>query len=347
MNNFNLQLFALGTEALTLADMRKRSTFDGNADFIIEALEHSNPFMDDIKWMEGNLPTGNRTTVRASIPTPQIRLLNRGVKPSKSTTKQLQDTCIILEDRSQIDIEVLSIQKDPVNFRKSEDAAFVQGFSTCVAANTIYGSAEDDQDTFNGISVRYPIIGGNKGDAGYQAVSAGTANADDKNTSIYIIGFGTKDTAGIYPRNSQAGLKMRDLGEQDAKDVNGADFRAVTTLFTWKFGLAVQNIRSNAILRNIDTATINTLSDTNKRILIEKLVTTKNRIQNLQKPGVNYGMYVSNTMYDFLESYLLNKNNVHVTRQDIQGSVPTLYFSGIPIKKCDEIKDTEPAFTEG
>lgn len=346
LENFDLQMFALGTEALTISDMRKRANPDGTLAFIGEALEHANPIMDRAKWIEGNLPTGNRTTVRTSIPTPQIRLLNRGVKNSKSTTSQEQDTCIILEDRSNVDIEVLNLQRDPAGYRRSEDAAFVQGFSIAVAANMFYGDTKSDQDTFNGLSVRYPTIGGEIGTAGYQTISGMTANSEDKNTSIYIVGFGTKDTVGLYPRGSQAGLKMRDLGENDAADSDGKKFRAVTTLFTWKCGLAVQNIRSNAIMRNIDTTALASMTSANKLALINNLVKTKNRIQNLQKPGVDYGMYVSNTIYDFLETYLLDKNNVHVTRQDLQNSVPKLYFSGIPIEKCDEIKDTEPAFTE-
>lgn len=57
----------LGAQSLTLSDWKKRVAPDGAIDFIIEALENSNPIIQDIVWKEGNLPTGNRTTVRASI----------------------------------------------------------------------------------------------------------------------------------------------------------------------------------------------------------------------------------------------------------------------------------------
>ena len=90
----------LGTQALTLSDLQKRVDPDGNIAYIIEALLNANPIMDDIVWKEGNLPTGNRTTVRASMPTPSIRRINAGVARHKSSTRQVQDTCIILEDRS-------------------------------------------------------------------------------------------------------------------------------------------------------------------------------------------------------------------------------------------------------
>ena len=208
----------LGTQALTLSDLRKRLAPDGSVDFIIEALLSSNPIMDDIAWKMGNLPTGNRTTIRTSMPKPSVRRINRGVTRHKSTTMQVQDTCIILEDRSCVDIEEIALAPNGEQFRRSEDAAFVGGFSDAIAANIFYGNADDDLDTFNGLSVRYPIIGGEKNTPGYQVIEGMTANAGAKNTSAFLVGWGTHATSGIYPKNSQAGLKQRDLGEQTVQD---------------------------------------------------------------------------------------------------------------------------------
>lgn len=329
----------LGTQALTLADYRKRMTPDGEIDFIIEALENSNPILQDMVWKEGNLPTGNMTTIRTSLPTPSIRLINRGVKPSKSTTEQKQDTCIILEDRSSVDIELLAIQKNPEAFRRSEDAAFVQGFSDVVAANLFYGDTDADAHTFNGLATRYNTLAGAKGTAGYQTISAGTAGTN--NTSIFLVGWGTKNTTGIYPRNSAMGLKMRDLGERTVTDANGLELQAVETLFTWKAGLAVQNIRANAAVRNIDIAGLGTAA--NQKKIVESIVKAKNRIQGLQRGDKKVVMYVSTQVYDMLELYLSDKNNVHITRQELMGQMPQLYFSGIPVKLCDAIAEDEGA----
>ena len=97
----------VGNLALTMTDFRKRMTPDGQLDYIIECLAESNPILEDMKWMEGNLPTGIQTTQRTSIPTPSVRVINRGVAASKSTTEQITDTCMMLEDRSQIDVKLL------------------------------------------------------------------------------------------------------------------------------------------------------------------------------------------------------------------------------------------------
>ena len=334
----------LGTQALTLSDLRKRLAPDGSVDFIIEALLSSNPIMDDIAWKMGNLPTGNRTTIRTSMPKPSVRRIHRGVTRHKSTTMQGQDTCIILEDRSCVDIEEIALAPNGEQFRRSEDAAFVGGFSDAIAANIFYGNADDDLDTFNGLSMRYPIIGGEKNTPGYQVIEGMTANAGAKNTSAFLVGWGTHATSGIYPKNSQAGLKQRDLGEQTVQDKDGNEYQALVSLFTWKAGLAVGDIRANAAVRNIDTEKINgSMKSEDKLKLIEKFVLAKNRIRNLQSREKKVVMYVSESLYNWFEIYLLDKNNVHVTRQELAADVPRLFFGGIEIKKCDAISDEETA----
>lgn len=331
----------LGTQALTLSDYKKRINPDGSVAFIIEALESVNPITQDAVWKEGNLPTGNVTTIRTSLPTPSIRKINRGIKRSKSTTKQVQDTCIILEDRSSVDIELLALQKDKEGFRRSEDAAFIQGFGDVVASNMFYGDTDENPDTFNGLSVRYnTLTDGGNGTPGHQVISAGTAGTDT-NTSIYIVGWGTQATCGIYPKNSVMGLQHRDLGEKTVQDADGHEYQALQSLFTWKAGLAVQNIRANAMVRNIDTTKLTTAA--NQKAVIEAIVKAKNRIQGLDRGDKRMAMYVSPTIYDMIELWLTDKNNVHVTRQELMGQMPQLFFTGIPVKKCDAITDTEPA----
>lgn len=334
----------LGNTALTLSDWRKRMAPDGSIDFIIEALQNANPIMDDIVWMMGNLPTGNKTTLRTSMPTPSVRRINRGVARHKSQTEQVTDTTIILEDRSVVDIELLALAQNGEAFRRSEDAAFVAGFSDAVAANIFYGDTTADAgETFNGIAMRYNEYGdaSYKNKAAYQVVSAGTAGTN--NTSGYFVGWGTHATTGIYPKGSQLGLQQRDLGESTVTDANGREYQAVTTLFTWKCGLAVGDIRANAAVRNIDMSTLGSLTSAQKLALVEKFIRAKNRIRGIQSRDKKVVLYVGDELYNFFELYLLDKNNVHVTRLELMNTAPQLYLSGIPIKKCDAISEEEAA----
>ena len=145
----------IGNLALNFNDLRKRQAPDGTIDHIIEVLKQSNPIMDDIKWKQGNLPTGNQTTQRTSIPTPSLRAINKGVQPTKSSTKQVRDTCCILEARSRVDIELLRLEPDPQAFRRSEDDAHIEGFSEKVASMIFYGDSDEKLDEFNGFAKRY------------------------------------------------------------------------------------------------------------------------------------------------------------------------------------------------
>jgi hypothetical protein len=54
----------IGANALTLADWAKRLDPQGKVPSIVELLAQSNEILQDMLWVEGNLPTGHRTTVR-------------------------------------------------------------------------------------------------------------------------------------------------------------------------------------------------------------------------------------------------------------------------------------------
>src|SRR5215469_13966917 len=93
----------LGTTALTYADWAKRMDDDYKVATIVELLSQTNEILLDMRAVEGNLPTGHKTTVRTGLPTATWRLLNYGVPNGKSTTAPIIDTCGDLEVYSVID----------------------------------------------------------------------------------------------------------------------------------------------------------------------------------------------------------------------------------------------------
>lgn len=321
----------------TLLDLRKILNPQGQVDRVMEILSQDNAILQDMPMQEGNLPTGNKTTVRTSLPDPEIRRINRGVAPSKGTTKQVEDTAMILEARSQVDIELLALAPNPQAYRQAENDAHVEGMAQYAAAALLYGTP--DADGFKGFLDRYSTIGGVIGTAGHQVISAGTPSESAVNTSMLFVDWGDRRVTGIYPRGSEAGIKTKDLGENDALDANGNPFRAMTTLYNWKLGLAIHNVRSVARICNINTSAFGTMSAADATKLVDNIIVAKNRIWKPKAPVC----YVSEAMYTFLEQYLTHKDNVHITRQEIMGALPQLYFCGVPVKKLDCFKDTEAA----
>lgn len=328
--------------AVTLNDIQKRLGANNAFQPIIEILKQSNPILEDMPFAEGDLPIGNKTTIRTSLPSPSIRRANRGTAPTKSDVKQVIDQCMYLEDRSCVDTLLLKGKPNPEAYRASEDDAHVEGMGQYVAKVFMYGDLTDPaySDTFNGLLVRYPVEDGDKGTRGYQVISAGTKNTKGHNTSAVIVDWGDRKVTGIFPKGMTAGLSTKDLGESDVYDSDGNPFRAVQTLYSWQVGLAVQNVRSVAAIRNIDVDALSAFTAAQEATFMNKIIFAKNRIQLPKSPI----MYVGDTLYSYLETFLLNKNNVHVTREMRENEPPLLRFSGIPVKKMDCMTDTEAGF---
>lgn len=327
----------VGNIAFTFSDLRKRLGPSGTIDFIIEVMAQSNPIMEHIPWEEGNLPTGNQTTLRTSYPHPELRRINRGVSSQKSNTRQIVDTCCIMEARSEIDVRLLKMAPDKEGLRRSEDAAFVEGFTDDFAKFAFYGDTDSNPDQFNGLAIRYNTFTGDKGTAGYQTINAGGSTAG-KQASIYMVDWGENAVVGIYPRGSKAGLDMQDLGENDATDADGKKFRAVSSLFSWDAGLAVKNLRKVSVIHNVDMSTKpQSTTSTIRKTLLDTIIVAKNRIIKPKNPK----MYVPENLFTILELALNDKNNVYVTRQELMDQMPKLYVSGIEVCSCDALSETE------
>ena len=93
----------LAASVLTLADWAKRIDPDGKTPKIVELLAQTNEILTDMLWKEGNLPTGERTTIRTGLPTVYWRSINQGTQPSKSTTAQIDESCGMLDAWSEVD----------------------------------------------------------------------------------------------------------------------------------------------------------------------------------------------------------------------------------------------------
>src|SRR5882757_175342 len=175
--------------ALTYADWAKRMDDNYRVAGIIELLSQTNEILDDILVMEGNLPTGHKTTVRTGLPQATWRLLNAGVPNAKSTTAQIIDTCGNLETYAVIDKDIADLNGNTAEFRLTEVRAFLQGMSQQVAATLIYGNQGINPERFTGLAPRYSTkTTANSQTANNVLDAGGTSNT---NTSIWIITWGS------------------------------------------------------------------------------------------------------------------------------------------------------------
>lgn len=327
----------LSTGALTLLDWAKRKDPDGKTPRIAELLSQRNSMLDDMLFIEGNLETGHRTTIRTGLPTVYWRLLNQGVPPSKSTTAQVDEQSGMLEAWSEVDKDLATLGGNVNSFRLSESKAFIEAMNQEAAQTLIYGNSGIAGEEFTGFAPRYSAISGAQN--AENIIDAGGTGSD--NTSIWLVGWSPRSVFGIFPKGSKAGLTREDLGVQHLTlDASSNPYSAHVDKFTWDAGLCVRDWRYIVRIANID---VSNLIGESSAADIMKLMT---KAVHKTPPGTSarYAWYCNNTALTMLDVQAQNKANVYLTVGQEEGQAK-LSFRGIPIRRCDQLTLTEAQVT--
>ena len=331
---------ALAASHPTLLDLAKRLDPDGKIDVIAEILTQENPILEDMNFVEGNLPTGHRTTIRTGLPTPTWRKLYGGVQPTKSNTAQVTDSCGMLEAYAEVDKALADLNGNTAAFRLSEDRAHIEGMAQELASTIIYGNEGDQPEAFTGLAPRYNSLSAANAD---NIVSAGGTGSD--NTSIWLVVWGDQTLHGIYPKGSRAGLDMQDKGQVTIESVDGAGGRmeAYRTHYRHDCGLTVRDWRFAARVCNIDVSALTsdgTAADraAAQKALINFMVQASERIPSLSKGRAVW--YVNRTIREQLRLGILEKIAGNLAWETVSGKL-VMTFDDIPVKRLDAINNTE------
>jgi hypothetical protein len=325
----------IGTTALTLIDWSKRLDPNGNTADLVELLNTTNPILTDAAVVEGNLPTGHRTTVRTGLPTPAWRMLNYGVQPSKSTTVQVDDSSGMLEAYSQVDKDLAQLNGNTASFRLSEDRAFIEGMTQEMASTLWYGNTATDPKKFLGLSPRYASLSAANADNIIDASGSGSDN-----TSIWLITWSDQTTHLIFPKGSRAGLQSRDLGEQTLIDAAGGLYQGYRSHYKWDIGLSMRDWRYNVRICNIDVS--NLIADSSAANLTRQMIKATHL---LPSDGMGKSVfYVNRTVSTYLDLQMMTATNVNLTLDNADGK-RVMSFRGIPIRRSDALLNTEARVT--
>lgn len=324
---------ALAGSAYTLADWGKLLDPDGKIADITEILSQSNKILENMLWREGNLPTGERTTTRTSLPDVYWRLLNQGVAKSKSTTAQVDFACAMLEARSEVDADLANMNGNLGAFRINESRAFLESMAQELASTLFYGNSSTAPEEFNGFATLYNSTSNNNG----QNILLGGGSQSD-NSSVWLVGWGMNTCTGIFPKGSKAGVEHRDLGEGDAFDSSNNRFRAYMDQYKWKAGLAVKDWRYAVRIPNIDIS--NLVAKSSAADLFDLMIKAIHRIPNLST--VKPVFYMNRTCFQMLD--IQGRDDVISgggLRFDMVEGKPLYTFRGIPVQICDALTETE------
>ncbi|EJB9160691.1 hypothetical protein MXG92_003777 [Salmonella enterica] len=320
-----------GLTALTLADWGKRVDPNGKIDKITELLSQTNPILEDMLIVEGNLPTGHRTTIRTGLPDATWRLLNYGVPNSKSTTAQVTDSIGMLETYAEIDKSLADLNGNTSEFRLSEDRAFLEAMNQKMAQTLFYGDTSVNPQQFMGLSSRYSSKSAGNGQ---NIIDAGGTGTD--NTSIWLVVWGENTVHGIFPKGQKAGLHMEDKGQQTLKDAAGGQYEGYRTHYKWDNGLTIRDWRYVVRIANIDVSDLSVPASAAN--IVTQMVKALHRVPNLKMGRAVF--YMNRTVAQALDLQSLDKASLALSVKETEGEWWTT-FRGIPIRETDAILETE------
>lgn len=313
----------------TIANVARRLAPDGSpVRNIAELLEVSNPILEDIPWVEANMPASHRVTNRTAMPSPTFRRVNQGLDPIKSDVTSYDESIAMLEAYSKVDVDAAKLGGNPAAFRASEDTAIVESFSQTVATSFFYESAVTNPERMHGLAPRYPATSGYTSSSYVQ--KTGTP-AGVNARSIWLITWKPGRIYGIFPRGSVGGLQHWDMGEQLVNDVNSRQFTAYVSRFQWKFGLAVEDYRY-AVRHQWDPDDTTNFADTAKGLYLA-LAQMAGSVYQLDSSA---RFYMDRVTLRKLHAQLMSNEGNMLSQVVVNGRTLNA-FMGIPIRVTDAL----------
>jgi hypothetical protein len=324
----------LNTGVKTLLDYAKELDPNGQVATVVELLMQTNEMLQDMPFVEGNLPTGNRTTIRTGLPAVFWRMFNQGVPTSKSTKAQVDEQCGLLEAWSEVDADLAKLGGNQAASRLSEARAFLEAMNQEMASTMFYGHGGLTPQEFTGLSPRYSL---STAPNGSNVLKAGGVGGD--NASIWLVAWGEETIVGMFPKGTKAGLTHDDYGEQTLQVTNGVGgtrMRALQERWQWNCGLIVKDWRYAVRICNID---ISDLNAANVKTLIDNMEHAAEILPNrLGRPV----FYMNRTLRRFLRREARESVGAGggLTFENFEGK-RILMFGDIPIRTVDALLNTE------
>jgi hypothetical protein len=318
----------------TLLDVTRRLDPQGKIDKIAELLSERNEILDDMTWIEGNLATGHRSTMRTGLPAATWRKLYGGVQPTKSRTVQITDSAGMLEAYAEVDAALADLNGNTNDFRLSENMAHIQGMSNDLATALFYGDTDVNPERIMGLSPRFDSKSAENGE---NILLGGGSNSD--NMSVWLVVWGPNTCHGFYPKGSRAGLAMNDKGQVTVENVDGSDGRAemYRTHYRWDSGLTVRDWQYVVRIANIDASDL-TKDASSGADLIDLMVQALELVPSLSMGRPAF--YCNRKVKSFLRRQITNKSNVELAIDTVAGK-RVMSFGDVPVRRCDALVETE------
>lgn len=315
----------------TLMDVTTALDPNGSVATVAEILNQTNEMLDDMVFLEGNLPTGHKSTVRTGIPAPTFRQLYGFVQPTKSSRAQITDSCGMMEAYAEVDKAAADLNGNTNEFRLSEDRAFIEGMSQEAAASMFQANEAVNPEKYTGLNARFNSLAAGNADNIIDALGTGGDNA-----SLWLIGWGPNTIHGIYPKGSKAGLQVTDKGQVTIQEPGGTGLmEGYRTHYRWDLGLTVRDWRYVVRIANIDRSDLSPDASTGAN-LPQLMFEAEQRVPNLA--SAKFAWYGDRSvMTKIMQQYSAGTKSSTLGWQDVGGKKTLVNGTGIPMRRVDAL----------
>jgi len=326
----------------TLLDWTQSFNEDGTAHIIAEVLNETNEILDDMTFIEGNLVTGHRFSIRTGIPEPTWRRFYQGVQPTKATSATVQVSAGMMEDYSEVDKALADLNGNTATFRMSQDRAKLEGFNRKMSRYMFSGNEALEPETMTGFNTHFNDMSAGNGE---NIIDGGGTGSD--NGSIWLIGWSPATVYGIFPKGSQAGLQSRDLGEVTATapvsegSSEQGYYQAYRNHYRWDAGLCIEDWRYVVRIANIDRSALTNDAATGAD-LPELLDEAMELVPSLTG-SVRFAWYMDREMKKFLKRQTKAKVIHSTLSTEMVEGRPITSWGSIPIRRVDQLAVDEAA----
>jgi len=335
---------AINSRYITLRDINSGRKPDGSMDMdIVEIMAQENPVLQDIPWRECSKGREDVTTIRSGMPKATLRMFYEGVIGSKSTKKQVTNSCCTVSTALEIDMRQYKQTKDKEAYLADERRAHADVVGQGIARLLWYGDTKDDPRGINGIfrtQCEYaPSSATDDKLASFYVLNGGASSGNLR--SISLVGWNPKSIHGLYPQGTSMGLDVGELKDSYVDQVgpDGTTGRLLMGIqeMNWDAGLAIRDHRYIGRICNIDIASaFNSSGVPDYTEMLRRLVC------RVKSEGVNQRLYMCRMMFEALSVQFGRLTQANAVKyQDLQQKIePSLL--GIPVSfndalNCDEV----------
>lgn len=289
-----------------------------------------NELLGDMRFKAANGGMKHKESTFENLPVAEFGPLGGFYGSGKADARQVEEDVAHMKVYSKVPVDIAKASGNPASYRRQEDMAVVEGLTQQATEEMIYGNRNTNAFEPLGLANRLNALSlDNVHDAG------GTSG---NLTSVYVIKQDPRAFFGIYRQGQNAGINIRDLGEDTEVDSDtGKERQIYRTLFEWELGFMVRDPRVVHRIANIPVPSSD-LDETAFAKWQHILIRVMNTI-----PGRNASsmrIYANSDVLTQMDIMNYTKGNANYTVQNIDGQLVNS-FRNVPIRRVDAILSTE------